>query len=76
MAKGHKLRKDKKLCRGCHKRPALYIKHVRKRKSGITTLGKRQVAKTDKYHDLCGRCRRSLVDSVCAKPRLRRPNWN
>ena len=54
------LRKHRKFCKGCHKRPAIFLSTVRKKKGGIEKLGKRVIVKTDKTHDLCLQCRRSV----------------
>ncbi len=59
----HGLRKDRKLCRGCWERPALFIIRVRKRRSGTTRLGRRFIIKIDRDHDLCIQCHRSLGNS-------------
>ena len=57
------IRKHRKFCKGCHKRPAIFLSTVRKKKGRIEKLGKRVIVKADKTHDLCLQCRRSLGDS-------------
>jgi len=67
MSKGHKLRKDKKMCKNCYERPALFVSTIRRHAKGILRIGRRAVIKTDRNHDLCGQCRRSLEASYAHK---------
>ncbi len=57
-------RRHRKLCRMCQERPALFIMRIRRRLDTIIRLGKRFIIKTDKDHDLCIRCKRSITNSM------------
>ena len=64
MSKKLKLLKDKKLCRGCLKRPAIFISRIWSRNGETKRRGRKAVVKSDMDHNLCRQCRRSLEDSM------------
>jgi len=55
-----KLRKRRKLCVECGKRPALFIRRMRIHGGRRDRLGRNAVVKTDRQHDLCSQCKRAL----------------
>ncbi len=55
-----KLRKSRKLCSECGKRPALFIRRMRIHGGQRLRLGRNAIVKTDRQHDLCSQCKRAL----------------
>lgn len=57
------LRRLRKICSGCGERTALFQPRRRIRGQGRERLGGKKRPRTDKLHDLCGQCRRDMVNS-------------
>lgn len=65
--KRQKFRKRKKLCRNCGERDARFIRRKQKKKKVTHRLGRKSLVKTDRSHDLCPRCNRSLTQSAIVR---------
>jgi hypothetical protein len=61
-----KLRKRRKLCSECGRRPALFIRRMRIHGGRRERLGRNVIVKTDRQHDLCPQCKRALNSRMYA----------
>lgn len=55
-------KQTKKVCAWCPNK-AIFIRRSRRTRDGVVVLCKKRFVKTDKDHDLCPRCRRSIGDT-------------